>query len=73
MVQMKNSPKSRPPVPGTSVERLSISISSEDKASLERIAETKKVSLAWVVRDAISKYLASELDGGSQIDAQVTE
>lgn len=57
VVKMKNSPKSRHPVPGTSVERLSISISSEDKSALEQIADEKKVSLAWVIRDAVSQYL----------------
>lgn len=57
---MKNAPKSRHPVSGSSVERLSISISAEDKIALERIAEEKKVSLAWVIRDAISRYLADE-------------
>jgi len=54
---MKNAPKSRHPVSGSSVERLSISISAEDKTALERIAEEKKVSLAWVIRAAISRYL----------------
>ena len=58
MVQMKNTPKSRHPVQGPSVDRLSISISTEDKTALERIAEAKKVSLAWVIRDAVSQYLA---------------
>ena len=27
---------------------------------VERIARTKKVSIAWVVRDAVEKYLESE-------------
>lgn len=57
---MKTSPKSRHPVSGSSVERLSISISSEEKAALQRIAESKKVSLAWVIRDAVSHYLAGQ-------------
>lgn len=51
-------PRSRHPVPGESVERLSISISAEDKAGLERIATEKRVSLAWVIRDAITQYLS---------------
>jgi len=55
---MKNRPpRSRHPVPGESVERLSISISAEDKSGLERIATEKRVSLAWVIRDAVSGYL----------------
>lgn len=56
---MKNSrPQSRHPIQGGSVERLSISIPKEDKQALERIATEKKVSLAWVIRDAVSQYLA---------------
>ncbi len=53
-------PKSRHPIAGEAVERLSISISSEDKNALEGIAAAKKVSLAWVIRDAVEKYLKSE-------------
>lgn len=29
-------------------------------AELERIAEEKKVSVAWVVRDAVEKYVAAQ-------------
>jgi hypothetical protein len=54
---MKRPPRSRHPVPGDSVTRLSVSIPIEDKVALEKIAATKKVSLAWVMRDAITKYL----------------
>jgi predicted transcriptional regulator len=53
-------PKPRHPVAGEGVERLSISLSSEDKKALEGIASAKKVSLAWVIRDAVEKYLKSE-------------
>ena len=55
-------PKSRHPVQGGSVERLSISIATDDKNALEGIAVAKKVSLAWVIRDAVDKYLKSEGD-----------
>lgn len=41
------------------VERLSISVPKEDKEALERIAESKRVSLAWVIRDAVTQYLGS--------------
>lgn len=47
----------RQPTQREAVERLSISVPKEDKEALERIAETKRVSLAWVIRDAVSQYL----------------
>lgn len=54
---MNRRPRSRHPIPGESVARLSISIPTEDKLALEKIAAEKKVSLAWVLRDAVSNYL----------------
>jgi len=48
------------------VERLSISLPKEDKQALERIAESKRVSLAWVIRDAVTQYL--HLDNSKQSD-----
>lgn len=33
-------------------------ISADDRAALDRIANEKRVSLAWVVRDAVTRYLA---------------
>lgn len=42
------------------VERLSISIPKEDKEALERIATVKRVSLAWVIREAVSLYLTEQ-------------
>jgi hypothetical protein len=40
------------------VQRISLMIGGDDRASLERIANEKRVSLAWVVRDAVTRYLA---------------
>lgn len=40
--------------------RASISLSKRDHSELERIAEKKKVSLAWVVREAVERYLNQE-------------
>jgi predicted transcriptional regulator len=57
---MKRPPRSRHPVPGETVTRLSISIPAEDKAALEKIAVEKKVSLAWVLREAVAKYLEAD-------------
>jgi hypothetical protein len=41
--------------------RLSVTIPAETYGSLERIARKKKVSLAWVVRDAADRYVSDEL------------
>ena len=38
--------------------RTSVSFPQELYESLEQIAEEKKVSIAWVVRDAAEKYVA---------------
>ena len=38
--------------------RTTVSIPSEDYQDLERIALRNKVSVAWVVREAVSHYLA---------------
>lgn len=54
-------PRSRHPVSGESIERLSISVSGEDKAALEMLATDKRVSLAWVIRDAVDRYLKAEV------------
>lgn len=53
---MKNSNQS---TQRKAVERLSISVPKEDKEALDRIAKSKRVSLAWVIRDAVSQYLGS--------------
>lgn len=40
--------------------RASISFPPEIYLTLEEIAKQKKVSLAWVVRDAVEKYIAEK-------------
>ena len=40
--------------------RTMISFHPDAYSTLERIARNKKVSLAWVVRDAVDRYLAKE-------------
>jgi len=40
--------------------RATISFPAEHYAELERMAQDKKVSLAWIVRDAVEKYLADQ-------------
>lgn len=40
--------------------RASVSFPREIYATLERIAQEKKVSVAWIVRDAAEKYVADQ-------------
>ena len=39
--------------------RTTVSLPAETQEHLERVAAEKKVSVAWVIRDAVDKYLAS--------------
>ena len=48
--------------------RSSISFPQEIYTSLERIAYEKKVSLAWVVRDAVEIYLKGKKEGRNTKD-----
>lgn len=41
--------------------RTSVSVPAEDYEQVERIAETKKVSVAWVIREAVEQYLTRHL------------
>lgn len=45
--------------------RASISFNSEDYDELERLAAEKKVSLAWVVREAVSLYIQEDAQSHS--------
>jgi hypothetical protein len=52
-----NAKKTKPePDPAVSV-RATISFPSDRYATLEEIAKQKKVSLAWVVREAVDSYI----------------
>ena len=39
------------------VVRMSVSVDATDYAELKEVAEEKRVSIAWVVRDAVAAYL----------------
>jgi hypothetical protein len=49
---------------GSTVRRASISFSHDAYDSLARIAASKKVSVAWVVRDAVESYIRPQ--GGKE-------
>jgi predicted transcriptional regulator len=40
--------------------RASVSLSPQVYKTLENIAQEKKVSVAWVIREAVDKYLADK-------------
>lgn len=40
--------------------RVSITLPSEHHDDLQRLAARKRVSLAWVVRDAVERYLENQ-------------
>jgi hypothetical protein len=44
----------------TSAPRASVTFTPDIYKSLEQIAKQKKVSIAWVVRDAAEKYIADQ-------------
>jgi predicted DNA-binding protein len=45
---------------GSTAIRASISFPPDIYATLEKLAHQKKVSLAWIVRDAAEKYVAEQ-------------
>jgi metal-responsive CopG/Arc/MetJ family transcriptional regulator len=54
--------------------RASISFPPDIYESLEEVAKQKKVSLAWVVRDAAERYLADRTaDGDSVIEKRTNK
>jgi metal-responsive CopG/Arc/MetJ family transcriptional regulator len=52
----------KPRIGTDDVTRASVSFPAGIYAELERIAATKKVSVAWVVREAAERYVAGETD-----------
>jgi predicted transcriptional regulator len=58
MKHQRNAKKLRP----AATVRASISFPSEVYRSLETLAKQKKVSLAWVVRQAAEEYVAAKTD-----------
>ncbi len=56
----KRSERRSPKAQKKAAVRASITFPPDLYETLEQIAQQKKVSLAWVVRDASEKYVASE-------------
>lgn len=52
--------KQAKPATATQATRASVTFPPEIYSTLEAIAKSKKVSVAWVVRDAIDRYLLEE-------------
>lgn len=46
--------------------RASVSVPADHYAALERIADKKRVSLAWVVRESVERYVAAEDPRGDE-------
>ena len=53
--------------------RASISFPPDIYESLEELAKQKKVSLAWVVRDAAERYIADRTAGGNSVIEKRTD
>ena len=56
MVQPKPADPARP-ADTTPKQRLSVSLDASDHADLKRLATEQRVSLAWVVREAVGEYI----------------
>jgi predicted transcriptional regulator len=56
----KNRDRSRTASGGTQQPRASVTFPPELYKTIEHLAKRKKVSIAWVVRDAVEKYVADQ-------------
>ena len=54
----KKSPKKKTPDPGST--RLSVTVPAADYDGVRKAADRMRVSVAWVVRDALHRYLRTE-------------
>jgi hypothetical protein len=43
------------------VTRITVSVPNPDYERLQRVAESKRVSMSWVVRDAVERYLTADM------------
>ncbi len=56
----RSAPISKPRIRSVDTTRTSVSFPSEVYAEMERIAASKRVSVAWVVREATERYVAEQ-------------
>lgn len=56
----RSAPISKPRIGSADTTRASVSFPSEVYAEMERIAASKRVSVAWVVREAAERYVAEQ-------------
>ena len=57
MVHIMPRARSKKPSTAEKIARTSVTLPVEHYSELERIAESNQVSVAWVVRQAVAKYL----------------
>ncbi|MCC6426500.1 MAG: CopG family transcriptional regulator [Phycisphaerales bacterium] len=62
----KHKPTAPSSVPTSSGTRLSVTLPPDHYREMQHLASRKKVSMAWVVRDAVDQYLAAHGDPGSR-------
>ena len=59
--RMKTHKKAPAAIDAEGVTRISVSVATPDYEHLLRVAESKRVFIAWVVRDAVEKYLTADM------------
>jgi metal-responsive CopG/Arc/MetJ family transcriptional regulator len=60
VVHLENSPMAQRRIGHEKSVRASVSFSDSQYEELQRIADEKRVSLAWIVRDAIERYICDD-------------
>lgn len=68
MKTMKARKKTLTDTDAGSVTRITVSVPTPDYEHLLRVAESKRVSMSWVVRDAVEKYLSEDMPLFAQVE-----
>lgn len=61
MKNMKSRKKSPIDIDAVGATRITVSVPKPDYEHLLRVAVSKRVSISWVVRDAVEKYLTADI------------